>query len=347
MTRFVIAPQWQGSSSSRAMQLIDGAEAIAGDLPRAATIALEAPTEAGDAQGSGIHRLSAVVRMRDRIEDAVRGTDEPVVTIGGDCGVALGAISAIAGDDLAVVWLDAHPDLNTAASSPSGAFTGMVLRSILGEGEPTVRLTPGIAPSRIVLAGTRAWDAEEERVVAAHGIRTIGAGDLADAEVLAAAVAATGASRVFVHIDLDVLDPSEISGIASPVPFGVAAAEVVASVRRLRERVPLAGATITEFSPWSERSREPDPPSTGRLARTRRSGGRARTPDRPVPPVRAAGLPRQSRRLLVRPHRGVGVGLAVEHRPHRASERTLGVPRTPAVGVPPRRRLRGRLLPHR
>ena len=72
MTRFVIAPQWQGSSSSRAMQLIDGAEAIAGDLPRAATIALEAPTEAGDAQGSGIHRLSAVVRMRDRIEDALK-----------------------------------------------------------------------------------------------------------------------------------------------------------------------------------------------------------------------------------------------------------------------------------
>ena len=251
MTRFVIAPQWQGSSSSRAMQLIDGAEAIAGDLPRAATIALDAPSEAGDAQGSGIHRLSAVLRMRERVEDAIRGLDEPVVTIGGDCGVALGAISAIAGDDLAVVWRDAHPDLNTAESSPSGAFTGMVLRSILGEGEPVARLSPGVPPNRVVLAGTRAWDAEEERVVAALGIRTVGVGDLADPESLAEAVVSTGASRVFVHIDLDVLDPSEITGVASPVPFGVAAADVAASIRRLRERVPLAGATITEFSPSS------------------------------------------------------------------------------------------------
>jgi arginase len=251
MTRFVIAPQWQGSSSSRAMQLIDGAETIAEDLPRAATTVLEAPTEAGDAQGSGIHRLSAVTRMRERIEAAVRAAGEPVVTIGGDCGVALGAVSAIADDDLAVVWFDAHPDLNTPDSSPSGAFTGMVLRSILGEGEPAARLTPGIAPARIVLAGARSWDAEEEHVADEYGIRQIGAGDLDDPDVLAEAVAATGASRVFVHIDLDVLDPSEISGVASPVPFGVTAAQVVASVRRLRERIPLAGATLTEFSPSS------------------------------------------------------------------------------------------------
>ncbi len=59
MARFIVAPQWQGSSSSRAMQLIDGAEAIAGDLPRGSTTVLDAPTEAGDAQGTRVHRLSA------------------------------------------------------------------------------------------------------------------------------------------------------------------------------------------------------------------------------------------------------------------------------------------------
>ncbi|MCQ6512990.1 arginase family protein, partial [Vibrio parahaemolyticus] len=88
-------------------------EAVAGDLPRAATTLLEAPTEAGDAQGSRIHRMSALVRMRQRIEDAVRSADETAIVVGGDCGVALGAVSAVAGDDLAIVWIDAHPDLNT------------------------------------------------------------------------------------------------------------------------------------------------------------------------------------------------------------------------------------------
>ncbi|WP_295827605.1 arginase family protein [uncultured Microbacterium sp.] len=251
MTRFIVAPQWQGSSSSRAMQLVDGAEAIAGDLPRASTTVLAAPTEAGDAQGSGVQRLSAIVRMRDRIEEAVRASDEPAVVVGGDGGVALGAVSAIAGDDLAVVWIDAHPDLNTPESSPSGAFTGMVLRAIAGEGEALVRLEPGIAPSRLVLVATRAWDPEEEAFVAAHGITVVRADELSSPEALADAVAATGARRTHVHIDLDALDPADIAGVAQTVPFGARTADVVASVRRLRERLPMAGATLTEFSPSS------------------------------------------------------------------------------------------------
>ena len=231
MARFGIAPQWQGSSSSRAMQLIDGAEAIAGDLPRAATVAIEAPAEAGDAQGTKVLRASALARMRERIHDtvaAVRG--EHAVTIGGDCGVALGAVSATAGDDLAIVWIDAHADLHTPESSPSGAFHGMVLRAILGDGVDPLRLRPGIPPSHIVLAGTRALDDDEQGYIDEHGIRMVPASELADP---------------------DVLEPAEISGVALPEPFGARAADVVASIRRLRERLPLAGATITEFSPAS------------------------------------------------------------------------------------------------
>lgn len=253
MTRFVIAPQWQGSSSSRAMQLIDGAEAIAGDLPRAATIALDAPTEAGDAQGTAVLRASALARMRERISDAVASTapGEHAVTVGGDCGVALGAVSAIAGDDLAIVWIDAHADLNTPESSPSGAFHGMVLRAILGDGVDPLRLDPGLPPSRVVLAGTRSLDAEEQRFIDEHGIRVIPVSALSDPDTLVEAVVATGAARVHVHVDLDALDPSEITGVSFAEPFGAAAADVAASIRRLRERVPLAGATITEFSPSS------------------------------------------------------------------------------------------------
>ncbi|WP_295779433.1 arginase family protein [uncultured Microbacterium sp.] len=251
MTRFIVAPQWQGSSSSRAMQLIDGAEAIAGDLPRASTTVLQAPPEAGDAQGTRVQRMSALVRMRERIHEAVRAAAEPTVVVGGDCGVALGAVSAVAGDDLAVVWLDAHADLNTPESTPSGAFHGMVLRAIAGDGDALLRLDPGIPPSRLVLAGTRALDAGEERFVRENDVRVLSPSDLADPDALADAVAATGATRVHVHVDLDVLDPAEITGVALPEPFGARTVEVVASIRRLRERMPLAGATLTEFSPSS------------------------------------------------------------------------------------------------
>lgn len=252
MTRFIVAPQWQGSSSSRAMQLIDGADAIAGDLPRASTAVLDPLPEAGDAQGTGVHRLSALVRMRALVEDELRSGDGPAVVVGGDSGVALAAVSAVADDDgLAVVWLDAHADLHTPETSPSGAFHGMVLRAIAGDGEEMLRLSPGIPASRLVLAGTRTMATEEVRYAAENDLRRLTAEDLRDPDALAETVAATGAARVFVHVDLDVLDPAEINGIALPEPFGVRAADLVASLRRLRERFPLVGASLTEFSPSS------------------------------------------------------------------------------------------------
>ena len=68
MTRFVIVPQWQGSPSARAMGLVDGAEAIAGDLPSSAVVRVEVPLEAGDALGGRVHRLSALTRVRGALD---------------------------------------------------------------------------------------------------------------------------------------------------------------------------------------------------------------------------------------------------------------------------------------
>ncbi|MCR2828112.1 arginase family protein, partial [Microbacterium sp. zg.Y909] len=60
MTRFIVVPQWQGSPSARAMLLVDGAEAIEGDLPRAACTRVDVPLEAGESLDTGVHRLSAL-----------------------------------------------------------------------------------------------------------------------------------------------------------------------------------------------------------------------------------------------------------------------------------------------
>ncbi|SDH43894.1 arginase family protein [Microbacterium pygmaeum] len=252
MTRFVVAPQWQGSSSSRAMQLIDGALAIAGDLPRSATTILDVPAEAGESLGSGIRRLSSLTRVRAAIEEAIGLGDDPAIVVGGDCGVALAGVAAVAAEDLAVVWFDAHADLNTTDTSPSGAFHGMVLRAILGDGVDGMVVPTGrVSADRLILAGTRELDLEEELYISATGIRVLPPAELADPEVLAEAVAATGAARVYIHVDLDVLDPGEIGALTHPVPFGLTPAELVAAIRAVRGRLPLAGASLTEFSPAS------------------------------------------------------------------------------------------------
>jgi len=246
MTRFLIAPQWQGSPSARAMLLVDGATAIAGDLPRKDTVALDLPLEAGESLGTGVHRLSSLLRVRDLVRDAWL---PDTVVIGGDCSVTVFALSALqSSDDVAVLWCDAQPDLNDPDSSPSGAFSGMALRAVLGEGEPQLALSPGIPRSRVVVLGARNLDPAETGALA--GLTTIAPSDV-DAGTVTSAVRATGAARVWVHIDVDVLDPAEFEGVSSPAPFGVAAAALTSAIKGLRSEIPLAGATIAGFAPRS------------------------------------------------------------------------------------------------
>lgn len=271
---FLVVPQWQGSGSSRALRIADGALAIAGDLPSASTTIVDVPPEAGDDQGSGVARLSSLVTVRDRMADALRPHHVPVVTIGGDCGVELAAIAHAAGLErdpahdsgrqVAIVWFDAHPDLNTPAGSPSGAFTGMVLRTLLGEGPAQLVPTRSLLPGNVILAGARALDPDESDFVAESGIRSLAGSELTS-DALVEAVAATGADMVYVHVDLDVLDPGSIEGLGYPVPFGLTPVELVEHIRALRQRFDLIGAGITEFAPSSPAQAEDDLPTILRI----------------------------------------------------------------------------------
>lgn len=251
MTRFLVVPQWQGSPAPRAMLLTDGAAAIAGDLPRARTTVLEVPLEAGDAEGTPVHRLSSIRRTRAMIEEALSDPSEPALVVGGDCGVSVAAVSALPGDldDVAVVWFDAHPDLHTPESSVSGAYAGMALRALLGDPGSPLPGRVGLAPERTVLVGARSADAAEEEHLAVSGIVRVDALD--DPDALARAVVGTGAARVYVHIDVDVLDPAELAGVSSAVPFGLGVGDVVAALRALRTELPLAGGSIAGFAPRS------------------------------------------------------------------------------------------------
>ncbi len=246
MARFLVVPQWQGSPSARAMLLIDGASAIAGDLPRAATTVLDVPVEAGESLGTGVRRLSALLRTREIVSGAM---SVDTIVIGGDCSVTVSALAALPGgvDDLALVWCDAHGDLHTAESSPSGAFSGMALRAAMGDGEPQLALRPGIPADRVVTVGMRTLDDPEVEVL--DGLTRLPVRALDDVDALADAVTATGAARVWVHIDVDVLDPAEMAGVSSPEPFGLDPSVLAAAIRALRARVPLAGATIAGFAP--------------------------------------------------------------------------------------------------
>jgi arginase len=247
------------------MRLVDGARAIAGDLPSSATVVIEVPLEAGEAQDSGVARFTSLQLVRDRQAQALADVPDWALTIGGDCAVELASVSHVSDPgDVALVWFDAHPDLNTPESSPSGAFHGMVLRTLIGDGPAGLVPARPLAPERVILLGTRSFDEPEDAYLAGSGIAVLGAHELDAADVIAA-IEASGASSVYIHVDLDVLDPAEIDGIGYPEPFGISAAKLIELIKTIKGSYPLAGAGITEFAPSSPEKAADDLPTILRI----------------------------------------------------------------------------------
>jgi arginase len=261
---FVVVPQWQGSPSSRAMRQAEGAAAIAEDLPAARTRYVAVPLEAGDDQGTGVARFSSLQLVRERLTDTLGELDGGAITVGGDCAVSAAAVAHAArvsgerhGGDMALIWFDAHPDLNSPETSPSGAFAGMVLHSIVDSGV--------VPANRTFLAGARSWDAGEEAYAAEAGVRSFDVDALATPDALVDAVIASGATSVYLHVDLDVVDPADLRGLLDPEPFGLPALTLVATIKAIAARLPVAGATIAAYAPGSPDSQIDDAPTILRI----------------------------------------------------------------------------------
>ena len=155
--------------------------------------------------------------------------ERPVV-LGGCCCSHVGAVEGLATrhDRLAVVWLDAHGDLNTPESSPSGNQWGMPFRMLLDSGT--------VHPADAVLVGARNLDPPEAEFIAASGLR-------AGADELDGAL--EGADAVYIAFDVDVLDPEDEVVCFMPEPGGPTVAEAASILSRVAAARPVAGIGFT------------------------------------------------------------------------------------------------------
>ena len=171
---------------------------------------------------------------RDTLEQQTATVAESLpqrpVVVGGCCCAHIGAARELARrtERLAVVWIDAHGDLNTPESSPSGNLWGMPFRMILDGG--------GVALADAALVGSRNLDPPELEFV-----RSAGIDDSIDR-------ALAGASAAYVALDLDVLDPAEVD-VLIPEPDGPSSAEIEALLGDIAARTSIAGMGVTGFLP--------------------------------------------------------------------------------------------------
>jgi arginase len=162
--------------------------------------------------------------------------DLPVV-LGGCCCSHVGAVEGLATryERLAVVWFDAHGDLNTPESSPSGNLWGMPFRMLLDSGT--------VHPADAVLVGARNLDPPEVEFLAASGLRS-GIGEIEGA--------LDGVDAVYVAFDVDVLDPDDEVVCFMPEPGGLTVLEAVAILRGIAGERAVAGVGLTGLGPAPE-----------------------------------------------------------------------------------------------
>jgi len=203
-------------------------------------------------------------RIAHRVESDLATGKFPLV-IGGDHSCAIGTWSGARqwlGAPLGLIWVDAHMDSHTFATSPSRAVHGMPLAALLGYGEPVLTSIesdfPKLRPEHVCLLGVRSYEEGEAALLKKLGVRVIGMDEVRRLGVPAAmaaamAVARNGTAGYGVSIDLDVLDPGEEPGVGSPAPNGIYCSELEQALRQLRDDPAMLAMEIVEYNPHRDR----------------------------------------------------------------------------------------------
>ena len=178
-----------------------------------------------------------------------------IVTLGGECSVSVVPFTWLASkypDDVAVIWIDAHPDI-TLPGDVYPAYHAMAVTALMGDGDKKIlsQLPAKIDPSKILFVGLRDWERDEIKVRQnEYGIKHLTPEEtVSGSEKVIEWLRNTGASNVVIHFDMDVLDPNEIIAAVGVVPNGMKIAEVVRVINDVAKEKNLVGLTVAEPMP--------------------------------------------------------------------------------------------------
>ena len=180
---------------------------------------------------------------------------ERIITLGGECSVSVVPFTWLAKKyegDVAVLWIDAHPDI-TLPGDVYPAYHAMAVTAMLGKGNKKIlsELPAQIPANRILLVGLRDW--ERQQIFDRQkelGLKHVGVEDVQQSsEKILSWIKGTGAKHVLIHFDMDVLDPAEIIPAVGVVKNGLKMAEVVCIINDVTTAYNVDALTVAEPMP--------------------------------------------------------------------------------------------------
>lgn len=252
-----------GPSAMRYAGAVERLEALGYTLHDYGDIGITRPDKQEAGQSYQLKNLPQVVEANEKLATMVDQTIKkghfPLV-FGGDHSIAIGSLAGIAKhyEQLGVIWYDAHGDLNTKETSPSGNIHGMPLAVSLGFGHELLTsiagYSPKVKPENIVIIGARSLDPGERELIREKGIQVYTMHEvdrLGMSNVIEKAVAylSPRTDGVHVSVDLDGLDPSEAPGVGTPVIGGMTYRESHLAMEMLAEAGIITSAEFVEVNP--------------------------------------------------------------------------------------------------
>lgn len=211
--------------------------------------------------------LNEVGQVCSELFEQVKGVMEqgqvPII-LGGDHSISIGSVAGVAAANrsFGVIWYDAHGDMNTEETTPSGNIHGMPLAVSVGYGHPELTnlggFAPKVNPANVVLVGIRSIDEDEARLIAESGIKAYTMAEI-DRRGMAAvmeeaiAIASNGTEGIHLSLDLDALDPMFAPGVGTPVNGGVTYREGHLAMEILSASGKLRSVDVVEVNPILDR----------------------------------------------------------------------------------------------
>lgn len=206
--------------------------------------------------------LEEITRICESIymlgQQVVKEGDFPLF-VGGDHSIAVGTVAAVTrhDDPMGLIWIDAHGDINTPDTSPSGNIHGMPLAILMGDGHKSLvnvgRPGPKIQPENVVMIGLRDLDPVEKKRLKHSGISVFTMRDIDEQGISSVANKAVmkcaHLKRIHLTVDMDALDPLEAPGVGTPVPGGITYREAHLLMEILADSKKLTSMDLVEINP--------------------------------------------------------------------------------------------------
>jgi arginase len=211
--------------------------------------------------------LAEIAETCTRTAEAVVKTLEEGMTplvLGGDHSLAAGSVSGVAefyrrqSQRIGLIWIDAHTDINTPETSPSGNVHGMPLAALMGIGPPELSnifdFSPKVKPENCVLVGVRDIDAVEKENVRRAGIGVFTMRDIDERGMRtvmeeALRMAGRGTAGYHISLDMDWIDPEDAPGVGTPVRGGATYREAHLAIEIIADHGRMLSFEIVEVNP--------------------------------------------------------------------------------------------------